>query len=505
MPDEAMFEHRLAALLRRDAATSDRPFDPDEVARALVDTRRSRPRDTRLTRQHRRRGRPMLALPIAFLLPFAVLALLSGALLFTVGQRSPSPTSVIGPFAGFVTEEVEPGVHRVLSDGTEHDLDVSRPRGIEAGPDGSIWLVDQEEDPGRRMFRLGHAGSFDADSAHAHWPDLAIEPDGTAWITGSASSKWRSGDGPQLLALRDGTPETAEPPVGYRINGVAVATDGSVFVNGFPPPGRSNSCGSPPAVWRMGDAGWHELPPPPAEVTSSGDGGSLAVGPDGQPWLAIGTFNSLGCRGDGGLYRMDGDAWALVPDVLHGTDINVGTPAIGADGTLWVYATGEEAGMVAEGAPALSREGRRLMRLADGVWDTFLASDGAPLLYASHIWGPTMDVGADGTLWVAVVGNVPTGDAFGPGGAGPCPGVRSFDGITWRTYLPGTCVSELSIAPDGRVWVSAFRTADSPSGGWQYAGSGVYVIDPQDAATGPIPPVDRLESSPTSHVEGGMP
>jgi hypothetical protein len=126
---------------------------------------------------------------------------------------------------GLVTEEVEPGVERIISDGAGHDLDETHPDfhydmdDVAVMPDGSIWLwssyhdTDNEANPeGGLVWVLGEPGiTTTADPGlfcyvpESHvgvrcWDPveqaeipylagvrinaLAIAPDGTAWAVG---------------------------------------------------------------------------------------------------------------------------------------------------------------------------------------------------------------------------------------------------------------------------------------------------------------------------------
>jgi hypothetical protein len=77
--------------------------------------------------------KPMLALP-------ALMALLASSAVGVTAQ-SPAPEQ-----AGLVTEEVEPGVQRVIRDDAGHDLDEKHPSyrydmdAIAIAPDGTVWL-----------------------------------------------------------------------------------------------------------------------------------------------------------------------------------------------------------------------------------------------------------------------------------------------------------------------------------------------------------------------------
>jgi hypothetical protein len=77
--------------------------------------------------------------------------------------------------AGLVTEEVEPGVERIISDGAGHDLDEKHPRHrydmdrIAVAPDGTVWLSttysrgDNDAHPetdGAMVWALGKPGTY---------------------------------------------------------------------------------------------------------------------------------------------------------------------------------------------------------------------------------------------------------------------------------------------------------------------------------------------------------
>ena len=88
---------------------------------------------------------------LKFVVASVIVALFGGFLLASVftPQRddmapaavteSPSPTATEGLLSGMVTEEVEPGVYRVVNDGVR-DIASVRYGDVVAGHDGSIWL-----------------------------------------------------------------------------------------------------------------------------------------------------------------------------------------------------------------------------------------------------------------------------------------------------------------------------------------------------------------------------
>ena len=101
---------------------------------------------------------------------------------------SPTPAPSTKPLTGLlsrlVTEEVEPGVLRVVSDGYRDvslhlysapaTWDSGRQSNVVAGPDGSVWLFGADE-----WYRLGEAATYpvtdETPNGHSHG--------GTRWDT----------------------------------------------------------------------------------------------------------------------------------------------------------------------------------------------------------------------------------------------------------------------------------------------------------------------------------
>lgn len=483
-------EARVAARIRAWSDQAVEPIDALAIARAATaagshDGLIARLRHATIADRgarasgYRRRSRPVLA-PIALLVSLLALALATTALLFAAGRPAtllvgPSPTATDDLLDRLVTEELEPGIYRVVGDGTEHDLAPDRiDRHVKAGPDGSVWLIDLPDASGaRRFFRLGEPGTHDGAPVVVS-PDIAIGRDGTVWTigTGQVADAGRQA-GPRLLAWTGGEWAIHDPPAGYRVNGVEVATDGSVLVTGFPL--DASGCPGRPVVWRVAPDAWHELPALPAEVRSAGGGGWLATRPDGSLWLAVDGFASRTCDPHGGLFHFDGSAWTGVLEVPSGTGVETGWPVSGSTGATWLFAT-----------PDSSQQGRVLARHDADTWALFGAADGVPAIVGTNESRTAMGVGLDGTLYMAFNDGTESAyeynralGVFDDPDVGPCPGVRAFDGRTWQHHLGGRCANDLSVSPDGLVWVvakpdpyAAIRTGLAPDE------PGLYVIDP---------------------------
>jgi hypothetical protein len=129
----------------------------------------------------------------------AIALLGTGALLFSAGT-GPSPTPVASPSPtawtpppGWVTEEVEPGVLRILHDDASHDLVQAPPYRVAVGPDDAIWVLAGSGEPAlfesglttSTLLQLGQEGTHPIDVPLFH-PDrtnkLAIDVAGTVWV-----------------------------------------------------------------------------------------------------------------------------------------------------------------------------------------------------------------------------------------------------------------------------------------------------------------------------------
>jgi sugar lactone lactonase YvrE len=147
----------------------------------------------------------------------ALVALLAGAAGGVSAQDESTP-------AGLVTEEVEPGVVRIIRDGAGHDLEERHPTyrydmdDVFVTPDGTVWLATSYRDtdneanpPGGLVWALGQSGTpqypaerfcFPNESSGVTCFDPATEtetrylsatpinavaaaPDGTFWAVGS--------------------------------------------------------------------------------------------------------------------------------------------------------------------------------------------------------------------------------------------------------------------------------------------------------------------------------
>jgi len=355
------------------------------------------------------------------------------------------PTSAADVVSAFVTEEFEPGVMRVLSDGAGHDLAGAQLVDIAFGPDGTPWVLQSQspwEEASVEVLKLGSEGSQRFENAYGLGGDIAVAPNGQLWALNLVpESGLQSFDGASWK-------DHELPFSQFDARTVDVTADGTVWVKReaqAPIPNRS--------VARLVDGTWTFLPeiddPAWLETSAQVYWDDLAVTPDGTASLVAG----------GGLLQFDGEAWEYQEPVADRERL-MGATAIGPDGTLWFYMQERR-----------SRE-RHLARRDEDGWTIYSADDGIPTLMGNQVFAGRLAVDGGGTLW-----------AFGHEYYEPevavseCGGVLSFDGTTWTQYLKGACVNHVTIAADGSVWAAAH--AGNSDETLNPALAGLYVIHPE--------------------------
>jgi hypothetical protein len=386
----------------------------------------------------------------------ALIALGTGALYFATGQgplpvpslapvattsptATPSPTTsptaapstkeLTGLPAGLVTEDVEPGVLRVVNDGCRDlslhlynapaDWDSSRRANVVAGLDGSVWLFGADE-----WYRLGERPTYSVTDETPNRVDrmAQVAPDGTLWA---------------LVESDDGT--TAA--LGSFANGTWTVRNGSVGSFDLEPDGT---------VWVSTAGGMVRLRDA-SQILEARDGQEdnerFWVSPVAPP-AEVGDveFVVQGVVSENGLDRLV-RSWHREDGEGHGEVIGevplVPIDAVDMDphGALWIY---QHLDIPVAGTWTLGDYdwndgvGRRtthyLVHMTGASLAVFADEEGVP---AS---GGHVRAAPDGSVWLT---------------PSRCGGLANFDGTTWTRYLPGRCVLAFDISPDGTVWLQA--------------------------------------------------
>jgi hypothetical protein len=358
--------------------------------------------------------------------------------------ESPPPMTTEELLSGMVTEEVQPGVLRVVNDGVRDVAipDTGTPNsGLSISPDGGIWVFEE-----RKAYRLGEAPTHDWGRVTVWAPEVA--PDGTLWgatddsgISSFDGESWAEHD--RLAARTHPYALTIEPDG----TGWATASDES----GCPAVRSAPDCRRTVLI-RVDETGastargWEEV------YEGSLSWHKPLVSPDGDVWL-VGRGDAPAWYPVEAFLRYDGNRWQVidVPEGLATADMGESF-GFGADGALWAAAgpsDAEESG---------AHDG--LARLDESGWTIFTEADGVRP-WGGEFWFATdyLRVAPDGAVWV---------------NAANCDGVAGFDGTTWTPYLRSHCVDDFDITPDGAVWVLASADHDDPIH--------AYVITPEAVA-----------------------
>jgi hypothetical protein len=318
------------------------------------------------------------------------------------------------------TDEVAPGVQRVLGDGV-HKVDG---HWVATGRDGSVWLAEA-----RRYTELGGETVLEWGPGRSSGVLFDVAPDGTVWVVedtpGKPVVKIRSFDGDRWTTHRKARADSVE---GWAID---IGADGTVWAAW--PDGESRDPQRASVVATLTVDGWRMLERtlPGRELTD------LIVTDDGDVW-------ALQLAGPP-LHYTDGE-WRppMVSDVVAGdegfaeltlTDDLGGS--VGRDGTVWLIHRGLPGPMDALGSTDA------ILRFDGEGWTGW--SLPAEL---TELGRPT--VAPDGSAWIP--------DDW-PNGR---PGLYRFDGSELKGFLPGRSVyGDPLVATDGSAWVVA-RSRERP-------------------------------------------
>lgn len=225
-----------------------------------------------------------------------------------------------------VTEQMEPGVERIISDGVGHDLDETRPDnrldtdGITVAPDGTVWLTtsnhgdDNTYPSSAFIWALGQPGGYTHEHgvpANTAIPDLVTLADGTLLAASQGGGVFRL-DGDRfvpddwfVLYKEDDYLFPEGQVVGPEGEGLPILE----VPNRREASAGDYSCGrgSVEAYWGLTGPGvtcaavWEDRSTPvePTTYLAGTYIGQIAAAPDGSVW-AVGDYDG----GPGGLYRI---------------------------------------------------------------------------------------------------------------------------------------------------------------------------------------------------------
>ena len=353
----------------------------------------------------------------------------------------PSPTSAEELLSGMVTEEVEPGVFRVVSDGYRAmaDLNVNGHGSVNVTPDGSVWLSGGGG--GHDLFRLG--GGLASRDPERWPPFLEDAPDGSLWTTGEIL------DSHMGIYAFDGQEWTLRASATELLPALAVGPDGTVWVTAtvedeYCPELEARKCPSTSLLRLEDDGSLTTIDDWSGVYDGEASAYQLAVSPDGDVWLA-GQGRSGGPEAEA-LLRFDGSEWAAIPlpeGLLRYPSAR--SLGFGPDGSLWVEVRGVAAGHTdARGLARFDDTGWTIFTEPDGgsEWAGMRRGDGEPAWPGQNL----LTVAPDGGIWLR---GRPT--------EGGCGGVAQFDDTTWTTYLAEACINDLDVASDGSVWLRGLQ------------------------------------------------
>ena len=366
------------------------------------------------------------------------------------------------PGVDLVTEEVEPGVFHVISDGAR---DLSRPvsgagdgpqafyrTNVVAGLDDSVWVFGHDE-----FYRVGDEHTYPAGTeiGGRQGQQAKVAPDGVLWTI----------NGDNLVSFTDGTWLVGKEGVtafDMQPDGTvwAVTTEGTllrlesstwVVAGGVSDGGdRVRDLWVSPVTHAF-FAQSYGRPDAALEVLFLTDGGDGAVG---------GMDLSLGFpEPDGGSF---GPAGAL--------SIGIGPVDMDVHGDYWIY---QQTRVPLAGQGLADSEGSSatipyLVHVEGGPRTVYSSDDGVPLMGPRTYSWSFLRAAADGSVWL-------TPDVEDPAS---CEGIARFDGRTLARYLADVCVYAFDIAPDGAVWVQASSPPTATGAGHV----NTYVIAPEAVA-----------------------
>ena len=354
----------------------------------------------------------------------------------TEAEADDTITPDLLPGVDLVTEEVEPGVYRVASDGVR-DLSEGV-QDVTVTPGGEVWV-----ELGRKkdwdIVRLGEPGV--SHGLGGKEPGQLFTLNGAPTVAAGGLSPWRAYDGEGWV---DHEPTECDfLRTGYAPQAV-IAAGGECWV-------------AEGVLARVDDeGGWHQVDPDEIGLGPEAIMVSVAVADDGDLWA---TVHAPPSRQFEGLVHYDGRTWERVPYEQEERstidDLNRASfahTAVGPDGTVWVVD-------VHSGEPSSRPTLVFVVRTWDGdAWMTYAPVE-ADLRTLQERTRPSVTF--------SLLGGSMDARFLDDGGVWLLEGLLVFDADGLRSQeLTG--VGDLMFGPDGFAWT--------------VAEGGLYVISPEAVA-----------------------
>ncbi len=404
-----------------------------------------------------------------------------------------SASDALLPGLALVTEEVEPGVLRVVSDGSREltravaaasEMDDGD---IVAGLDGSIWVFGRDG-----FFRIGSERTYGWDEEPTFqgfeptFQGAEVAPDGTLWrVVG------------RTLRSFDGEAWTVRRTIrkGDEFIGLVALPDGDIWA-AWQGDGDCPTC-LRTVVGRLDVDGWTKrVHPFGGKDFGRYRGDAFTVTDDGMAWLGGWFVYDDDRAAQAGLLGLGHGPVCCVPDPMAsppppGTVLRTADPAA-SPAPYWSQpAVGS--GDPLFGSFAAAHDGilwqnlrGSLGRFADGEWTVYSEPDSARVrLPPDSRRSPSVRMveTAPGDITGGVIAAAPDGSVWLWGGPTPCSGLARFDGASSTRYLRDSCIAAVAVAPDGTVWVQAGTGPPEGVGdGWEGSPVETYVIRPEAAA-----------------------
>jgi streptogramin lyase len=304
---------------------------------------------------------------------------------------------------------------------------VGRPLGIAAGPDGNIWVTeDNTSGSNGRIDRVTPSGGVTMQHNVTGNPfNITAGPGGQLWYT-----LFNSG---QIGRITTSGGESIPINVGTQPLDIASGPDGRIWFTEFGAKkiGRLNADGG----------GFTEFPP--GAATLSGKPSGITVGPDGALWFTEPVTTASGTTGAIGRITVGGAITEFTTGISTGS--NPDDIASGSDGDLW-YTDGTAPNRIGRITPT-------------GAVTEF------PTGQTVHNDGIT--AGPDGDVWFT---------QFNGAGAIGRAGADGSIAIFTAGLTPSTSPDNITAGPGGTLWFTEFNGSQI----------GRVVLDPAVPTTGSV-------------------